>query len=78
MRMYTVLFVVTGTFLLPFGLTGSRAWVFCIWPRIEASGWAEFTLVKTGFGAGAINIAFWLTDVTISDIVFELVIISGL
>ena len=45
---------------------------------MEASGWAEFTLVKTGFGAGAISIAFLLTDVTISEIFFELVIISGL
>ena len=34
--------------------------------------------MKTGFGVGAMRTAFLLTEVIISEIFFELVIISGL
>ena len=72
-----VCLTVTGTFLLPLGFLGRFVvWVLSILERI----WARFGsfLGGTSLGFWGIKIALWLSFVTISLTVFELVMISGL
>ena len=73
-RIKTVRLVVTGIFLDPFGFE-EVVWVLVISPKIEFKGWKTF--LNLGL-VGGINTALLLREVTISAIVLELVMTSGL
>ena len=74
-RMKIVRLVVTGTFLDPFGFGVEVEWVLVISPRIELRGWKTF--LNLGL-VGGTRIALLLSEDTMSAMVLELVITSGL
>ena len=73
--MKIVRLVVTGIFLDPFGFGVEVEWVLVISPRIELRGWNTF--LNLGLAAGT-RMAPLLSEDTMSAIVLELVMTSGL